>query len=129
MGRGLGSGKGKTGGRGAKGQKARGKLRLGFVGGGLPLYRKLPLQKGMGNPKMSEQMVAVNLAALSVFKSGSVIDAASLVEKGLLTKRDLKSTIKILGTGEIKVSLTVNLLVSESARKKIEGAGGKVGNE
>lgn len=133
MGRGLGSGKGKTGGKGTKGQKARGKLRLGFIGGGLPLYRKLPLARGKGNPKISEKTITFNLLALSAFKSGDVVDITSLLEKGMLNKRDLKASVKILGekslvdssSREINFPLTIKLPMSAAARKKIEEIGGE----
>lgn len=129
IGQGLGSGKGKTGGKGTKGQNARGKVRLGFVGGGLPLYRKLPLVRGKGNHKMSEKLTVINLADLTNLKSGSIVDIETLVKNNIISARNGALGVKILGNGEIKIPLKVNLPVSESARKKIEGAGGKMVNE
>ena len=79
IGRGLGSGKGKTAGKGTKGQNARGKMRLGFVGGGLPLYRKLPLVRGKGNPGTRGKLFGANLSSLSNIKSGRVIDVEFLL--------------------------------------------------
>lgn len=124
VGRGLGSGKGKTGGRGMKGQKARGKVPLTFIGGTLPLYRKLPLRRGKGNPRMYLKPKAINLAALSIFKAKSVVDLQSLLDSKIISEKDLKSGVKILGNGELKQPLTVKLPVSKSAQQKIEKAGG-----
>ncbi len=128
IGRGLGSGRGKTGGRGTKGQKARGKVKLGFVGGGIQNYRKLPLKKGYGNPAISTKARGVNLTSLNIFKSGSVIDMEVLIKNKVINKTDIKRGVKILGTGELKLPLTVKLPVSESARRKIEQVHGKVEN-
>lgn len=124
----MGSGKGKTGGKGTKGQKVRGKIRLGFVGG-LALYRKLPLVRGKGNPKLGQKPLTVNLAKLASLKAGTIVDMESLLQNQLITKRDLKKAVKILGVGEIKLPLIVKLPVSASARKKIEAARGKVSSE
>lgn len=129
LGRGLGSGKGKTGGRGTKGQKARGKIRLGFIGGGLPLYRKLPLKRGKGNPHLGVEAFPLNLSSLANLKSGSVVDIETLIQNNIVSKRNAKLGVKILGTGDIKIPLNVKLPVSSSASKKIISAGGKVGNE
>lgn len=128
LGRGLGSGKGKTGGRGTKGQKARGKVRLGFVGGGLPLYRKLPLKRGKGNPRLGVEAFPLNLSKLGNLKSGSVVDIDTLIENKIVSKRNAKKGVKILGTGDIKIPLSVQLPVSKLAGEKIISAGGKVGN-
>jgi len=126
IGRGLGSGKGKTAGKGTKGQNARGKMRLGFVGGGLPLYRKLPLVRGKGNPGTRGKLFGVNLSSLSNIKSGTVIDVEFLLANRVINKKDAQNGVKILGTGEIKFPVIVKLPVSESARKKIERAKGRV---
>lgn len=128
VGRGLGSGKGKTGGRGTKGQKARGKISLGF-NGGVPMYRKLPLKRGKGNPMLSTKPVVLNLSDLVEFKANSVIDITALVEKSVINNQDVKKGIKVLGAGEISVPLVLKLPVSEQTRQKIEAAGGKVENE
>lgn len=124
MGRGLGSGKGKTGGRGMKGQKARGKIPLTFIGGTLPLYRKLPLRKGQGNSKVSPKFLAVNLNQLSNLKPKTVVDIDKLVESGIISQKDSEGGVKILGQGEIKVALNFKLPLSRSAKQKIEKAGG-----
>lgn len=128
IGRGLGSGRGKTSGRGMKGQKARGKVRIGFVGGGLPLYRKLPLRKGKGNPKLSKDLKVINLELLSFFKAKSVIDEQALIEAKIISKDDLKNGVKILSFGEVKNALIIKLPISKSAKDKIEAVGGRVEN-
>lgn len=128
LGRGLGSGKGKTGGRGSKGQKARGKIKPGFVGSNFPLYKVLPKKRGEGNPKLSVDLRPINLSDLSKFTSKSVVDLESLVKLGVITEEDVKKGVKLLGNGEIKIALMVKLPVSESAKVKIENAGGKVEN-
>lgn len=127
IGRGLGSGKGKTGGRGQKGQKARGKVALGFSGGGLPLYKKLPLLRGWGNKPVSRRPVVVALDDLSVFKSGEEVNLETLLAKGVVAKGKVKERgVKILD-GKIEVALKVSgVEVSKSAREKIEKAGGHV---
>lgn len=125
LGRGIGSGKGKTAGRGTKGQKARGKIPAGFVGG-LPLYKKLPLQRGKGNPKLSKKPKLINLSKLNVFKKGAVLDITKLLEANVILEKDAKVGIKILGRGEVSRALTIKLAVSKGARKKVEEKGGKV---
>lgn len=127
IGRGIGSGKDKTAGRGYKGQKARGKVSLGFIGGTLPLYKKLPFKRGLGNSKRSIKMIPLPLSRLSVFKTGSVVDIAGLIEHQILPERKAKRFgVKIMGEGEINIPLTVKLPTTKSAIKKIEKAGGKV---
>lgn len=125
LGRGIGSGKGKTAGRGTKGQKARGKIPLTFTGG-LPLYRKLPLKRGKGNPKRSLKRAIVNLSKLNVFKAGSIVDLQKLIDEGIVDIKDAKRGVKVLSYGEISKALVVKLLVSKIARIKIEKSGGKV---
>ncbi len=127
LGRGLGSGKGKTGGRGTKGQKARGKIPARFTGG-VALYRKLPLKRGFGNTKISLKAITVSLSDLNVFSEKAVIDVASLLKVGLISERNAKLPIKILG-GKVEKALTIKLPVSTSARKSIEEKGGTVQNE
>lgn len=125
LGRGLGSGKGKTSGKGTKGQKARGKIRLGFIGG-LSLYRKLPLKKGKGNPSSKSKVTPINLDQLTRFKSGSVVDIETLLQNKVINEKQAKYGVKILGTGEIKIPLDIALPISSAARKKIESLGGKI---
>ena len=128
LGRGIGSGKGKTGGRGMKGQKARGKIPAAFIGGGLPLYKKLPFVRGWGNMKAKQKPVVVSMNELNRFKANSEITVSSFVEVGLITEADSKKRgIKVLDRGELTVKgLSIKLPVSAKAKLKIESAGGKV---
>src|SRR3989338_8622928 len=126
IGRGLGSGKGKTGGRGTKGQKARGKIQLTFIGGTLPLYRKLPFKRGKGNSPVSVKPTPVNLDALKNLKPKTIVDLERLVEAKIIRQKDLKKGVKILGRGGISVSLVFKVPVSKQAREKIENAGGEI---
>lgn len=128
VGRGLGSGKGKTAGRGQKGQKARGKVKAGFSGGGVPLYKKLPLLRGWGNRQVSVKPMVVNLSKLAVFKDGEKVDLESLIKKRVVVERDVKGRgVKILGEGIIEQKLVVSkILVSKVAKQKIEQAGGQI---
>lgn len=130
VGRGLGSGKGKTSGRGTKGQKARGSVSLGFIGATLPLYRRLPYRRGFtrdghGRP-FREEKLAVKLAKLSVFKAGSVVNMQSLVEQKVISEGDARKRVKIVSGGEIGVALEINVPISAAAALKIGKAGGKV---
>lgn len=125
LGRGLGSGRGKTGGRGTKGQKARGKIPASFIGGTLPLYKKLPLKKGFGNPKLSGNLLPISLTKLQSFKPKTVVDLEKLLEEKIISKKDLKHGVKIVG-GEMKHALIFKLPVSGKAKKTIEAAGGRV---
>ena len=124
IGRGIGSGKGKTGGRGSKGQLARGKMPLTFTGAGLPLYKKLPLRRGLGNRPVSGKPNIISLSQLQVFKSGEKVNLNSLFEKGIIV--DLKRGAKILDIGEAKLKLEVNIPASKKAKEKIEKAGGTI---
>lgn len=124
-GRGTGSGNGKTGGRGHKGQNARsgGGVRPGFEGGQLPLYRRLP-KRGFTNI-FARNYAIVNVSALERFEDGAVVDADVLLENGII-RRELDG-LKILGDGEITKKLTVKASIfSAVAKEKIEAAGGKV---
>lgn len=125
LGRGLGSGKGKTGGRGTKGQKARGKIPLNFSGD-LAFYKKLPNRRGLGNPKVSETPKIVTLSDLNNFPTKAVIDLEQLLKANVINKKEAKYGVKILGSGELKKALVVKLPTSKSARQKIEKMGGKV---
>ncbi len=127
IGRGLGSGKGKTGGRGTKGQKARGTIPVTFTGN-LSLYKKLPLRRGKGNKQVSVKPKIISLSKLDVFKAKEVVDITKLLEAKIIAEKDMKKGVKILGNGEISQVLTVKLPVSDSARKKIEKLGGKIEN-
>ena len=125
VGRGVGSGWGKTAGRGSKGQNSRsgGGVRPGYEGGQMPIHRRLP-KRGFKN--IFKKMYAiVNIRDLAKFESGSVVDEAALIRAGLVKgKRD---GVKLLGQGEISMPLTVKIhTISRSARDKIESAGGTV---
>lgn len=125
VGRGHGSGNGKTAGKGHKGQKARAGrgIRAGFEGGQMPLQRRIP-KRGFNNI-FASQYAIVNLAALNAFENGDVVDAAALKTKGIV-KNELDG-IKVLGNGNLTKKLTVKVAaVSASAKEKIEAAGGAV---
>ena len=124
VGRGPGSGRGKTAGRGSKGQKARGKIPPTFIGGTLPLYKKLPLRRGKGNMKSSSNPKTVTLDSLQVFSAKAVIDLESLFKEKIISKRDFKAGVKILNVGEVKKPLTIKLPISNGAMEKIIRAGG-----
>ena len=123
-GRGHGSGNGKTAGKGHKGQKARsGAPRLGFEGGQMPLYRRLP-KRGF-KCRNSKEIVAVNVDVLNRFDDGSEVTVASLIEAGVV--KNPRDGVKILGNGELTKRLTVKVnAVSQAAAEKIEALGGKV---
>ena len=123
-GRGPGSGNGKTAGRGQKGQNSRsgGGVRVGFEGGQMPLSRRVP-KRGFNNI-FAKPLEAVNVSVLEMFEDGAVVDAAALLESGVLSK--CVYGVKILGNGEITKKLTVKAnAFSASAKEKIEAAGGK----
>jgi large subunit ribosomal protein L15 len=125
VGRGVGSGHGKTSGRGSKGQNSRsgGGVRPGYEGGQMPLQRRLP-KRGFTNIFKSEFHI-VNLRDLNRFESGAVIDVQILIAAGIV--KNSRKPVKLLGQGDIDKVLQVKFnAVSESARSKIEGAGGKV---
>ena len=124
VGRGIGSGNGKTSGKGHKGQNARsgGGVRPGFEGGQLPLYRKLP-KRGFYN-RFAKEYSVVNVEALNRFEDGSVVDLAVLADAGVVSQP--KGALKVLGNGELAKKITVKAAVfSASAKEKIEAAGGK----
>ena len=126
IGRGAGSGQGKTAGKGHKGQKARAGrgMRIGFEGGQMPLQRRIP-KRGFNNIFRTE-MAIVNVAALEAnYDAGAVVTIDSLIEKGLVKK--VLDGVKVLGYGELSKALTVQAnAISESAKQKIEAAGGKI---
>ena len=124
VGRGIGSGTGKTSGKGHKGQNARsgGGVRPGFEGGQMPLYRRLP-KRGFTNI-CAKEYVAVNVSELERFDNGTEVTAELLKESGVISK--IKDGVKILGRGELTKKLTVKVSkFSASAQEKIEKAGGK----
>ena len=122
-GRGHGSGNGKTAGKGHKGQKARsGQPRIGFEGGQMPLYRRLP-KRGFKN-RNHKEIKAINISALEVFEDGATVDVDAIIAKGFL--KDPGDGIKILGNGNLEKDLTVKAnKFGQTAIEKIEAAGGK----
>lgn len=131
LGRGYGSGKGgHTVGRGNKGFKARGKVKLTFTGTKVKksLLKRLPLQRGKGKFKsLKSKPIVVNVKYLNLFRKGQAVNLASLAKKGIVGKNEAKEFgVKILGDGELKVALKVELPCSQGAIKKIKKAGGQV---
>jgi len=128
VGRGLGSGLGKTSGKGHKGQNSRsgGGVRPGFEGGQMPLYRRLP-KRGFYN-KFGKDYAEVNISVffdLNFFEEGAVVDPVALIESGIL--KNVRDGVRILGNGELTKSLTVIANgFTKSAEEKIQAAGGKV---
>jgi len=125
LGRGVGSGTGKTAGRGTKGFNSRsgGGVRPGYEGGQMPLHRRLP-KRGFANI-FRKNIAVINIRDLKRFDKGSVVDEAALVQAGLVSGKI--DGIKLLGHGEIDYALDIKLSkISKSAREKIEAAGGKV---
>ncbi len=123
-GRGIGTGNGKTAGRGHKGQKARsgGGVRVGFEGGQMPLARRIP-KRGFHNI-FAKPLEFVNVSELNVFEDGAAVTVDSLLDAGILSK--CRYGVKILGNGELQKKLTVSAnAFSQSAKEKIEAAGGK----
>jgi large subunit ribosomal protein L15 len=124
-GRGLGSGLGKTAGRGQKGQNARsgGGVRTGFEGGQMPLYRRLP-KRGFKNI-FAKEYAEVNVSSLNRFDDGAVVDPVALIEEGIL--KNVRDGVRILGNGELTKKLTVKANgFTKTAENKIKAAGGEV---
>lgn len=125
VGRGLGSGLGKTSGRGHKGQNSRsgGGVRPGFEGGQRPLYLRLP-KRGFYN-KFGKEYAEINVGTLNCFDDGMVVDPIVLIEYGVI--KNVCDGVRVLGNGELTKSLTVQAMgFSKSAEEKIKAAGGKV---
>ena len=125
LGRGIGSGIGKTSGKGHKGQNARsgGGVRLGFEGGQIPLIRRLP-KRGFNN-QFKKVYAIVNVSDLNVFEDGATVDANALLERNIIGKIEAYG-VKVLGNGELTKKLTVKAdKFTETAKQKIEKAGGK----
>ena len=124
-GRGLGSGLGKTAGRGQKGQNSRsgGGVRTGFEGGQMPLYRRLP-KRGFKNI-FAKEYAEVNVSSLNRFDDGAVVDPVALIEEGIL--KNVRDGVRILGNGELTKKLTVKANgFTKTAENKIKEAGGEV---
>lgn len=125
LGRGPGSGRGKTAGRGTKGHNSRsgGGVRPGFEGGQMPIHRRLP-KRGFTNI-FRKNIATINIRDLSKFETGSLVDEAALIRNGLVNGKN--NGIKLLAYGDIKYPLTIKIdRISKNAREKIEAAGGNV---
>lgn len=133
VGRGYGSGKGgHTSGRGQKGQKSRRNINVLFEGIKMKksFIKKLPLKRGKGKFKPSDKPIIVNLKVLSLLPAGTKVNLDSLVKAQIVDKKDAYQVgVKILGDGEIKKKLTIELPISKSAAKKIKKAGGNITEE
>lgn len=127
-GQGHGSGRGKTAGRGTKGQKARNKVAPHFEGGALPLTKRLPYLRGKGrNKPLFAKPTPINLSALTSLPANSVVDEKTLVQAGIVSEKEVALFgVKILGFGEVAQALTVKVPVSKQAAEKIEKAGGSI---
>lgn len=128
LGQGHGSGRGKTAGRGTKGQNAKGSRPLSFEGGALSLIKRLPFLRGKGkNKSFRNQQLTIGVEALSFLKKGTIVDVKALVDNKIVDSEYAKKYgVKILGNGKLDIALIVKLPVSKGALKKIEKAGGKV---
>lgn len=127
VGRGIGSGLGKTSGRGQKGQNSRsgGGVRLGFEGGQMPLIRRLP-RRGFNNANFKKQYSIINVSDLEKLDDGAVVDAKLLLDKNIISKVE-DYGVKVLGNGELTKKLTVKAAkFTKSAQEKIEKAGGSI---
>ena len=126
-GRGIGSGLGKTSGRGQKVQKSRsgGGVRPGFEGGQMPLFRRLP-KRGFKNI-FRKEYATVNISSLNIFDDGETVDTQKLIDRGLVRKNLAVNGVKVLGNGELEKKINLNVeRISESAKEKVEAKGGKV---
>jgi large subunit ribosomal protein L15 len=128
LGLGHGSGRSKTSGRGTKGQKARRRIALSFEGGALPLIKRMPFLRGKNrNNSYNQKPVVLNVEDLSSFAKGATVDVKSLIAAKLVKQNEVKKKgVKILGSGELTIALTVKVPVSAVAKTKIEKAGGSV---
>lgn len=127
LGQGHGSGRGKTSGRGTKGQKARGKIPLHFEGGALPLIKRLPFRRGKGKNKVFRaKPLTLNVKALNLLPANSEVDIETLIKHKIVDNSARDYGVKILGDGDLTIKLSVKLPVSKGARTKIEKLGGTV---
>lgn len=128
IGRGHGSGRGKTAGRGTKGQKARGKIKQTFEGGALSLIKRLPFRRGRGrNKSFKKKPIIINVKVLNLLPRDSVVDLEFLIKHKIVDQDQARNFgVKILGDGELSIPLTIKLPVSRGARGKIEKAHGKI---
>lgn len=127
LGRGIGSGRGKTAGRGTKGQKARGKIPANLPSSGLPTFKKLPQRRGLGNRSLHLKPRLISLSQLNIFKKNSVVDLEQLIKSNLISQKDTQG-VKILADQGLTVPLIIKVSVSNKAKVEIEKIGGKVEN-
>lgn len=131
IGRGPGSGKGKTSGRGTKGQNARSRLSVThshYEGGQRPIIKRIPFRRGKGNAKVSQKPQIINLSTLNSLPKNTVVNKETLIKAKLISKSQINGPIKILGNAQIKVPLTIEVLISKKAAEKIIKSGGKIIN-
>lgn len=128
LGRGHGTGRGKTAGRGTKGQKARRNIPLRFEGGALPLIKRLPFRRGKNrNKSFIAKPVALNVSALNTLPAKTLVNLEVLIKHKIVNADEVKKVgVKILGGGNLEKILTVKLPTSQGAKAKIEKAGGSV---
>ncbi|HVZ67149.1 MAG TPA: 50S ribosomal protein L15 [Patescibacteria group bacterium] len=127
VGRGHGSGRGKTSGRGTKGQNARTKAPLFFEGGALPLTKRLPFLRGRGRNTVNfKHAIEVRLAELNKLPSKTNVDVEALIKYAIIDSKFRKNGVKIIDSGEIKNALIVSVPVTRGAKVKIEKAGGSI---
>lgn len=127
LGRGHGSGRGKTAGRGTKGQKAKESISPTFEGGIVSIIKRLPFRRGRGrNKSLKQKPIIVNVKVLNLLAKGATVDVDLLVKSHIVSEEAKELGVKILGEGELHMPLTVALPVSKGASKKIEKAGGKI---
>lgn len=125
LGRGHGSGKVKTAGRGTKGQKAKGNIKPGFEGGQVTLRHRLPLLRGKGrNSSQKVAIAAIPLSRLTAYKNGETVSIATLQQKGLLDHGYTRA--KLIGNTSLEVALTVTVLATKGATQSIQKAGGTI---
>jgi large subunit ribosomal protein L15 len=125
LGQGHGSGRGKTSGRGTKGQKARGHVPVFFEGGGLPLTKRMPFLRGRGRNKIiKNHAVELNISDLSKLPAKTVVDVDNLVKNGLVDKKAIGLGVKLIGNSKVSVKYEIKIPASAGARKSIEEAGG-----
>jgi len=127
LGRGHGSGRGKTAGRGTKGQKSRENIRPFFEGGIVSIIKRLPMRRGRGrNVSLKRKPMPLNVKVLNLLPKGSTVDIEFLIKHKIVDEEARAFGVKILGEGELSIPLQVKLPTSKGARKKIEKAGGKI---
>lgn len=128
LGQGHGSGKGKTAGRGTKGQNAREKVSATFSAGPLSLIRRLPLIRGkLRNKTLNEEKLAVDVLKLNKIPANTAVDIGNLIKFGIISAKNKTAKVKILGKGKISIPLVLKLPCSKGAQKSITAAGGKIG--